>query len=198
MSSASLVSVEEGDFCRVCFGRDGGDRNPLLSLCQCAGSVKNIHYGCLKRWISTKSKHFSSPAYEYYEYDLSCDLCKQRIDKTITHKGKRYVVYGESLLHPPYVVMAHRSDSTQVREYIINFDHKSSVSVGKSKDCDLTLADRFISAMHCELAYDQNTLYLRSLNPTFGTFVNFTNATINSADNAVTLMINNHLVKLQN
>lgn len=141
MGSACSLEGQEGEFCRVCFGREEGERNPLLSLCQCAGSVKHIHYLCLKRWISARSKHLSGGAYEYYEYDLSCDLCRQRIDKVILHRGKRYPVYSESLLHPPYVVMAYRNDSSnQVREFIINFDHHTAVTVGRNKDCDLPLA----------------------------------------------------------
>ena len=69
----------DGDFCRVCFSKSSTHKNPLFNICKCAGSVKNIHYLCLKRWISTKSKHVSCGTYEYYEYDLSCDLCKERI-----------------------------------------------------------------------------------------------------------------------
>jgi hypothetical protein len=73
-------------------------------------------------------------------------LCKQRIDKVIIHKGKRYPVYSESFLHPPYVVMAHRNDSSnQVKEFIINFDHQSTITVGKGKSCDLPLKERLIS-----------------------------------------------------
>jgi hypothetical protein len=161
--------------------------------------VKNIHYLCLKRWISVRSKHLSSGAYEYYEYDLSCDLCRQRIDKVVLHKGKRYAVYSESLLHPPYVVMAYRNDSSnQVREFIINFDHHAALTLGRNKDCDLPLPERFISGQHCELAYEKSTLYLKNLNPVFGTFVNFTEAAITGTENSITLMISNHIVKLQN
>lgn len=67
MKINSSTSLEgEAEFCRVCFGREGGERNPLLNLCKCAGSVKHIHYQCLKRWVSTRSKHLSGGAYEYY------------------------------------------------------------------------------------------------------------------------------------
>jgi hypothetical protein len=172
-SVCSLNADQEGEFCRVCFGRESDERNPLLNLCRCAGSVKNIHYLCLKRWISTKSKHSSAGTYEYYEYDLSCDLCRQKIDKVIVHAGRRYAVYSESLLHPPYVVMAYRSSDNLVREFIINFDHQDSLTLGRNKDCDLPLQGKLISGQHCELSYEKSTLYLKNLNPTFGTFVDF-------------------------
>lgn len=67
IDSVSSINADcDGELCRVCFGRDAGERNPLLNLCRCSGSVKSIHYLCLKRWINTKSKHISSGAYEYY------------------------------------------------------------------------------------------------------------------------------------
>lgn len=95
--------------------------------------------------------------------------------------------------------MAYRNDSSNlVREFIINFDHQSSITLGKNKDCDIILQEKFISGHHCELNYEKNTLYLKNLNPTFGTFVNFTEAAITSNENSISLMVNNHLIKLQN
>lgn len=93
VESMSSVGDQE-ESCRVCFGRDGGENNPLLSLCRCSGSVKSIHYQCLRKWVSTRSKHISRGSYEYYEYNLSCDLCKQQIDRVISHQGRRYAVYS--------------------------------------------------------------------------------------------------------
>ncbi len=69
-------------------------KNPLLNLCKCSGSIKNIHYKCLKSWIHSKSKHISKGNFEYFEYDLSCDICKMKIDKIITHKDKKFVVFS--------------------------------------------------------------------------------------------------------
>ena len=35
-----------------------------------------------------------------------------KIDKTITHKDKKFVVFSESLIHPPFVVLAHNNENT--------------------------------------------------------------------------------------
>ena len=50
--------------------------------------------------------------------------------------------------------MAYKNDkATKVREFIINFDHSKSITLGKNKDCDLPLQEKFISGQHCELVY---------------------------------------------
>jgi hypothetical protein len=109
--ASSLGMDQEGDFCRYCYGRDSTSSNPLLNLCKCSGSVKFSHYNCLKNWISSRSKTKASDCFEYFEYDLSCEVCKQTLSRSAMHKGKRYVLYSESVVHPPFIVMSYRNDS---------------------------------------------------------------------------------------
>lgn len=42
------------DACRICFEHRQKDKNPLISICSCTGSVKFIHLNCLKQWLKTK------------------------------------------------------------------------------------------------------------------------------------------------
>jgi hypothetical protein len=39
--------------CRICFNECEED-NPLISPCRCSGSLKFIHYNCLKSWLESK------------------------------------------------------------------------------------------------------------------------------------------------
>ena len=39
--------------CRVCLSDEESSDNPLLAPCKCAGSMKHIHYECLKNWFAT-------------------------------------------------------------------------------------------------------------------------------------------------
>jgi hypothetical protein len=34
--------------CKICWGQEHDDENPLLNSCQCDGSVRYIHFKCLK------------------------------------------------------------------------------------------------------------------------------------------------------
>ena len=40
--------------CKVCWDNTSTVENPLLNSCQCDGSVRFIHYECLKFWLKQK------------------------------------------------------------------------------------------------------------------------------------------------
>lgn len=40
--------------CRFCWTGDQTDDNPLIGACRCDGSIKFIHFKCVKMWLQTK------------------------------------------------------------------------------------------------------------------------------------------------
>lgn len=59
--------------CRICFEQSDSMENPLLSLCKCSGSVKYIHFDCLKDWISNNvKKDQSSNCLHYSFFETKC------------------------------------------------------------------------------------------------------------------------------
>lgn len=63
------------DVCRVCFS-SGTKDNPLLSLCNCTGSAKFIHYLCLKTWLNSKVlEKVDSDLIAYYWRNFQCEIC---------------------------------------------------------------------------------------------------------------------------
>lgn len=40
--------------CKVCWDTTSTVENPLLNSCKCDGSVRYIHYECLKMWLKQK------------------------------------------------------------------------------------------------------------------------------------------------
>jgi hypothetical protein len=37
--------------CKICWDNTSTTENPLLNSCKCSGSVRYIHYECLKYWL---------------------------------------------------------------------------------------------------------------------------------------------------
>lgn len=75
--------------------------NPLLSACQCDGSMRFIHFSCLKHWISEKMqrKEIDMPGvgkiYTYTWKQFECEICKHAYPLTFKSKIKdRPLVYG--------------------------------------------------------------------------------------------------------
>ena len=40
--------------CRICYGENNNNENPLICPCICKGSMKYIHYLCLRNWLNSK------------------------------------------------------------------------------------------------------------------------------------------------
>jgi E3 ubiquitin-protein ligase DOA10 len=51
-SSAQNNSNKEGDanICRICLSENWTKENPLISPCNCNGTMKYIHLKCLSEW----------------------------------------------------------------------------------------------------------------------------------------------------
>ena len=80
--------------CRFCFDATSHKSNPLFNVCQCAGSVKLIHYLCLKNWIKNKMGKVETSHCIFYHFEpLICELCKQNISYEIRHQGRVYSLF---------------------------------------------------------------------------------------------------------
>ena len=43
----------ESPTCRICLSEDQEKENPMISPCKCDGTMKYIHYLCLKEWLQS-------------------------------------------------------------------------------------------------------------------------------------------------
>ena len=55
----------ELNLCRFCLGTNQSQKNPLISPCQCKGSMEFVHFKCLNRW-----RHV-----DIGRNGLTCSLC---------------------------------------------------------------------------------------------------------------------------
>ena len=78
--SRILVSLlrESEDTCRICFNNVSKPENPLVSACNCAGSMKFMHFECIKTWINLKLVEKNTPRLATYHWkQYACEICKE-------------------------------------------------------------------------------------------------------------------------
>ena len=179
--------------CRICYGKDTNIENPLICPCTCKGSMKYIHYQCLKNWLNSKIDSESSLNSEteevgitYCSKDLSCELCKSKFPDYINHKGK---IYNITFYKPKYkqfiILESMRGDRSKTKFiHILSFDNKNQIVLGRSNDCDLSFPELTVSRYHCLIHKDKNKLYLEDNNSKFGTLVLLQNPNILVIDNS--------------
>lgn len=67
---------KEEQICRICLGEDEPE-NPIISPCNCTGSVKFIHLECIKEWLEGKKHKKETPIVNSYIWrGLECEICK--------------------------------------------------------------------------------------------------------------------------
>lgn len=82
---ATLVTVGNEKFCRICFeGEDENkEKNPLICPCLCDGSLKHIHQDCLKHWLFQREDSDQN-----YLIGARCEICKHmyhiKVEKRLT------------------------------------------------------------------------------------------------------------------
>ena len=77
--------------CKVCWDNSSTMENPLLNSCQCDGSVRFIHYECLKFWLKQKMiKKEDKNLISYTWKQFECEICKKPYPYVFRSNGIPY------------------------------------------------------------------------------------------------------------
>jgi pSer/pThr/pTyr-binding forkhead associated (FHA) protein len=180
--------------CRICYGIDFSIENPLICPCTCKGSMKYIHFKCLKNWLNSKIEIDLNinPQIEeevgitYSAKELYCELCKSKFPDYIKHKGKIYNISFYKPKFKKYIILESiRADKFKTKFFhILSFDNnKCHITLGRSNDCELSIPELSVSRFHCFIHRDKNKLYLEDNNSKFGTCVLLQNSNLLLTDN---------------
>ena len=160
-------------------------KSPLLNLCKCSGDVKYIHLSCLSHWLETKSKILNlsnNICKQLFFNKIHCEICKEKYPEIIFDliKRKTYQVYKpeeifSSLnnIYNNYIVFESFELINQKKLiYIISFDEKNAISIGRGQDCDVRLGDVTVSRMHSLFVRTKdNKIIIKDAGSKFGTLI---------------------------
>lgn len=71
--------------CRVCYSLKSTNEDPLISLCNCTGSVRFIHFVCLQKWLKTSIEIKEGEKVITIKCKLYCELCKSTLPSKYHH-----------------------------------------------------------------------------------------------------------------
>jgi pSer/pThr/pTyr-binding forkhead associated (FHA) protein len=174
-------NTKNKSMCRVCYGDDTNDENPLISPCKCKGSMKYIHYKCLKNWLNSKieedisvdSDNPENEAISYKRKDISCELCKEKLPDYIKKNGRYYNITFYKPKFEEYLVLeSMRADGHKTKFiHIISFDKKNFINIGRAYECELSISEISVSRFHCIIHKDKGDLFLEDNISKFGTLI---------------------------
>ena len=198
-----ITLIKNKKICRICFGEEDKKinmENPLISPCLCKGSMKYIHYECLKNWLESKIQSSPLSSIElkdsigmcYCSNDLICELCKTKFPDYINYNGKLLNLSFYKTSFKKYLIF----ESQQIEEekkfiHILSFDKSNKITIGRSRQCDISFPEISVSRYHCYIHYDEksNKIYLEDNCSRFGSLV--------LIQNPFLLMINKNVLKIQ-
>ena len=166
--------------CRICYmEEDEPDINPLLDPCICAGSMKYIHYKCLRHWINNKcyskiENNNNNNCCIYKIKPIECELCKTKFPDLII---KNETMYNISEFKPEYdnymifeILTLDRNKNKYI--YIVSLNsHENKIYIGRDKESDILFSDISVSRIHSIFNIENNNIFINDNDSTFGTLI---------------------------
>lgn len=173
--------------CRICYmEEDDPENNPLLNPCICSGSMKYIHFQCLRHWINNKcySKiNNNSNCYIFKIKPVECELCKTKFPDLIIKNDIKYNISEFKPEYDNYLIFESLTLDKNKNKYIyivsLNNNEENKIYIGRDKDSTVLLSDISVSRIHCKLNIDNDNLYINDEESAFGTLLLMQTESIN-------------------
>lgn len=177
--------------CRVCLSSHSLFDDPLISPCNCSGSVGHIHFKCLKLSLKLNMFITSLNFTTYYMLkSMCCEICKMRYPSKILIKNLsnklvqleliELIVPNDDCLILEYSVFCDIKHHYYIKGFIVvdlqlakRFDlikpNHQTLSLGRNFDNSIILKDSTISRNHLKFEIADNRLFVSPQNSKFGT-----------------------------
>jgi hypothetical protein len=166
--------------CKICWSDDQSTENPLLCSCKCDGSVRYIHYDCLKHWLKQKmttNEQESCVSYTWKQFE--CEICKTPYPYVFRTQGRKYRLVDVALPQTGNFLWLEsmtfeKNSSRMVHVIRPQPNGKTEFKMGRGHEADLRVSDISVSRCHAIIKYDASTtqqFYLEDNLSKFGTLV---------------------------
>ena len=164
--------------CKICYMEEDKDdpNNPLLQPCICSGSMKYIHYTCLKHWINNKCYvqiEKNDDCAIYMIKPIECELCKTKLPDFIRKKGTLFPILEFKPDFKNYLIFESLTlDKNKNRfNYVVSLDQNKKICVGRGHDSNVVFSDISVSRTHCIFTLEGKNVFIQDNDSTFGTLV---------------------------
>ena len=193
--------TEEEPFatCRICLCEGQTQGNPLISVCECAGTMRYIHLECLQEWLRTRlDVAHNSAVMSYHWKSMDCELCKTTFPMVIALNGCARPLVDVNKSNTPYILLEETGRRERGDIHVVSLPVNSGVSIGRSPQCDIVLADVSVSREHCVLRLTPEGFSIEDRKSKFGTLRKVSTQRLSlTLSKEVLLQVNRTLVSLR-
>ena len=189
--------------CRICYSSNSDRENPLISPCKCNGSMKYIHFVCLKHSIEVNLTKKIEPNYKYYIWkNYSCEICKEEFPKYIKIKDSLYPLVNLEIGFSSYITFDYalyddiKKKTSRKGILVIKVNEDSDedvITLGRSQNNRVKLKDISVSRSHCNIIKRKNNLFIVDKGSKFGSLIYVNNPlNLNIKNNEETIISGRH------
>jgi hypothetical protein len=174
----------QGNSCKICLSDAVEEDNPLVSPCNCAGTMKFIHVQCLKMCVTSQLVVKTSEKCVSYTWkNINCSLCAQPFPNSVVANGKTYPILLVHRPEPPFFILENlTSHGHHGGMHSVSFSNTETVLLGRGHDSDIRINDISVSRIHACIRYTKGEFYLEDYNSKFGTLVQVNQAEIKGSE----------------
>ena len=186
---------DEQMLCRICLiGEEYMD--PLISPCNCGGTMKFIHLSCFRKWIDSRtSKKQTENSLTYSVKSLTCEISRCPILPTIIVQNQNVDLLSIQKIEPPYITLeSSNSEKNEYNIHLISLNNKNNVRLGRGHDSDIRISDISVSRCHAIIKYSDGEFVLEDNSSKFGTLIESKEIEMNKDNNSVCLQVGRTLL----
>jgi len=183
----SMRSSMADNCCKIClYDKSEEDNDPLISPCNCIGSVKYVHLKCMQNWVKSKlNMQENTNIVTIFWRNLQCELCKTKLPINLNHHGENLcLIPFDNKITGSYIMMesfSKEKNSTGI--HLIDLSSNQNFKIGRGHNCDLKLSDISVSRVHALMVVSKGKVYLKDNKSKFGTLILKKDPFILNADN---------------
>jgi hypothetical protein len=166
--------------CRVCLVDDEGIE-PMISPCNCGGTMKYVHLSCFRIWIQSRtSTKISDNSISYHVKPLTCEISRCPISPVIRVQNQDVDLLDMQKVEPPFITLESKSsDKNEYSIHLISLNNKNNVRLGRGHDSDIRISDISVSRCHAVIRYSNGEFFLEDNSSKFGSLVEIPEMEIN-------------------
>ena len=165
--------------CRICYSNQSDLSDPLISPCNCTGSMSYIHFKCLKRCILSKLHKKEDICYiSYLIKNQQCEICLKTYPKRIQYKNVCYDLidfdydkYDNYALCDYSIYEDNKKQLTHKGYLLINLDEGDEITIGRNQSNNVKLKDISVSRTHCVMMLVEGKLMMKDQKSKFGSLM---------------------------
>mmetsp|Transcript_39976 Transcript_39976/g.70323 ORF Transcript_39976/g.70323 Transcript_39976/m.70323 type:complete len:437 (-) Transcript_39976:199-1509(-) len=188
--------------CRICLLEGSSEDDPLITPCQCKGSIEHVHLGCLRHWIKGRL-NLSDSSTSFFYKPLACELCKA-VYPAYLHVGPgekdRVPLVEVPRTQPPFIALENMVRDSHQHSchglHVVSLADNKLLKLGRGHECDVRIADVSISRCHATIRFHRGQFVLEDHNSKFGTLIAMKKPRALEANGAISIQVGRTVLSL--